>query len=157
MRHLLIGKIVFRRLEVDGLDLLVERDADGQLALLKRMERARAARGEKPAPPALPPKPEPPREPAAIDLTLPVRIDALRAQQVRARIVDRSVTPAFDARVDVQFSISDLGSAERAAHLEADVSSPTLVDHIAVEGRAASAGKKLEAYFDVAGHGFHPA
>ncbi|HVR76469.1 MAG TPA: hypothetical protein VMT52_19220, partial [Planctomycetota bacterium] len=44
--HLLAGRVIVRRLEADGVDLLVERDEDGSIALLKRIENAAKKRGK---------------------------------------------------------------------------------------------------------------
>ncbi|MBN1421423.1 MAG: DUF748 domain-containing protein [Planctomycetes bacterium] len=152
---LLRGKIVVRRLEVDGLDLLVDRDAEGKIALLERI--GKGAGEEAPEPPeAQEPEAEEEEEPGEFDLRVPIAIDAFRAQHVHLRVRDASVSPPFDARFDVNVRLSDLGSDARPARFHFTVASSPLLDRLDVEGEARDGKSDLSMQLRVLARGFHP-
>jgi len=79
---------------VDGVDILIDREPDGTIPLLKKFTSATPAQ---PAP-RRPPKKDN-AAPQPLNLEPPLRIDAVRVSHVTTRLRDRSVTPVFDATV----------------------------------------------------------
>jgi len=150
---LLRGKIVVRRLEVDGLDVLVDRDEEGKIALLERIGKGA---GEQPPEPPPDEEPEEKEEPGEFDLRVPIAIDALRAQHVHLRVRDASVSPPLDARFDVNVRLSDLGSDARPARFQLSVASSPLLDRLDVEGEARDGRRDLSAQLRVLVRGLHP-
>ncbi len=144
---LLVGKLEVWRVEADGVELNVERTADGRIPALEKLLAARPA----PAPAA-----KPAAGPTQIDLTPPLRVDALRLQHVRARVRDRAVSPPFDGLVLVNLRVSDVGSTLRPARFELDVSSDPILDSLAVEGEGRSGGAALDARMTVRVKGLRP-
>ena len=150
---LIRGRLVVRRLEAEGIDLTVERDAKGEIALLKRFAsnviapatRPLAASGMKPA-----------GAPSEIDLTSPLELDAFRFDRVHAHLVDKSVSPVLDTRIDVNLRLTDLRSAVRPSKFEMEVAASALLDSLRVSGEGKSSGKKLDATMRVAIIGLHP-
>lgn len=131
--HLLVGAVVIRRLEVDGLDLLVERGADGALVLPPALQRTldEAAEAAK-----LEPEPEPVVEPSPLlplVLAVPLRIDAARLQQVQLSYTDKSISPPLVTRLDLEVRVSDLGAEERDTRLALSASARGILDRMRVE------------------------
>jgi len=169
---LLRGRIVLRRLEADGVDLSLRRDAGGTWDLMRHLEKGMRAGDESGTEAADDPedeaevaraedgREEDAREHEAgegIDLTLPIEIDALRLQHVHARIRDESLSPPLDTRVDLNVRVSDLGSPTRRTRFELTAAAAPLLDRLAIEGRGSSGGRSLEAEMSMAVRGFHPA
>jgi len=94
--------------------------------------------------------------PHTIDLTPPLRIDALRLEHVTAHLHDRAVTPVVDAQFDLDVRVSDLGLANRPARLWIEASSSPLLDVVRVEGEATDANEVLDANVRVLVSGLHP-
>ena len=149
--QLFTGAVVVRRCEVDGLDIFLCRAADGSAPFLD-LARKMQSGAEKPAPGA----PDPGDTPEAIDLTPPVRVDALRLQHFQVHIRDRFLTPPVEARLDVNLRVSRLGDPERPTRFALTAASPTFLDILRIEGRASSAGRTLDMTGAFRMEGFHP-
>jgi hypothetical protein len=147
---LLRGKLVLRRLEVDGLDLAIDRDADGVLALARRIENAGKAAG------ASPPSKEPEKPKAGSpdgDSVPAIVIEAVRIEHVHTHFRDASVKPAVDARLDLDVRLSDVvvnAQGVRPAHLEVTLTCPPVLDAVRIEGQATIAGKDVRAALHLA-------
>jgi hypothetical protein len=146
--NLLKGRLVVYRVAADGVDMTVERTADGQIPLLTRFTSSTPS-NHKPAP-ASPGKPQP------YDLEAPLRIDALRLQHVRARFHDEFVKPELDARLRLDLRLSDLGTPGQPTRFELDFDSDPLLDSLEISGRGQSDGKTLTAEMHVLMRGLHP-
>jgi hypothetical protein len=144
---LFFGRLVVRRVEVDGLDAHIERDENGRIVLL-----ARFASDE-----SLPPVEEwpPLPEPRPIEFSLPLELQALRIQRVHARITDRNVDPPIDTRIDVDLSLSSLGSTKRDVRFDLRVSSLGLLDLCQIEGQGHAQGRTLDSSFRFTLRGLH--
>ncbi|MEQ8767647.1 MAG: DUF748 domain-containing protein [Planctomycetota bacterium] len=138
MLELFTGDIVLRRVEVDGLEVLLERDERGRWKILDHLPEP----SEEP-----PPEPEEPST-DPIRLNPPVRVDAARFQDVRITIRDQAVAPPIDVRVDVNVALSHLGDPERLGRLSVLAASPEMLDSLQVEGTIRTSEKRLEAVFD---------
>ncbi|HZU97956.1 MAG TPA: DUF748 domain-containing protein, partial [Planctomycetota bacterium] len=132
---LLRGKIDVRRAEVDDVQVLLDRDADGCFALEKRI----TAHVGSATTPAAPVAAAPAKEPAKAGSSPSLSIDALRLGRIHVHVRDASVRPALDARLDADLSVRDfvLGpGGTRPAHLALDVSCAPILDALRVEGTA---------------------
>ncbi len=151
--QLFFGRLVVRRVEVDGMDVLIERDATGAFPGLERFLRRDDA----------PPEPEPTTteeraadEAQLIDLALPFELNALRLQHVQTRFRDLSVSPPIDTRLDLNLRISNLGSTARPTRFDLAITSPPLFESLRVEALGTSNHRKLDYDFKVVGRGLQP-
>ena len=145
--RLLTGSIEVRRLEVDGVDIYLDRAADGTAPVLELARKLLSG---------TPPTPEPPEsgDPAdPIDLTAPVSVVAARMQHTHIHLRDRFTTPPVEARLDLNVRISHIGDADQPARFQIMAASPTLLDILRFEGKVSSAGRTvdLSAAFHMAG------
>ncbi len=140
------GELEVWHFEADGVDVDIERDEHGKIAMLDRLLGA-----DQPPPPAPPPS----SGPAKIDLTSPLAIEGFRLQNVRVRLRDRSLSPPLDTTLRVDLRVDDVGSANRPATFELQVACDPLLDalHVQAEGRAA--GANLETVFNAQIKGLH--
>jgi hypothetical protein len=141
--NLLRGRLDVWRMEADGVDLAVTRNADGTVPLIEKFvsgsaasKRAAAASGP-------------------IDLTPPAAIDAFRLQHVRAHVRDLSVSPPLDTVVALDLRVSDVGSALRPTQFEVNMSSDPVLDNLLVEGEGRASGATLDANIRVRVRGLH--
>ena len=142
------GRLVVYRAAADGVDATFEREADGHIPLLDRF----ASSGS----PAPQPKATPTTNTSApIDLKPPLRIDALRLEHVRARVRDLSVNPQIDARLALDFRVSNLATPGEPTHFELDFSSDPILDSLLIEGNANGDAKQLTANLHVLMRGLH--
>lgn len=144
---LLGGRVVVRRVEVDGLDVMLARNAAGEFEIAERfggdetvVEAAVETDDE--------------REP--IDFTLPVEIKALRLQHAHIYLRDESVTPVFEERLDFNLRVSSLGSDERLSRFELILSAPDLLDRFVIEGTGSARNKSIEADLCLQVRGLRP-
>ncbi|MHC4375258.1 MAG: DUF748 domain-containing protein, partial [Planctomycetota bacterium] len=129
---LLRGKLRVHRLEIDGADLRVERDADGELDWLQ----AFAGNGAPEEDEEEEPEDEGPRgllDALPENLDFPVELGAARLQHVRLTFVDQ----ASDVQVpttELQLRLSDFGHDRRDGRFSISASSSGLLDRLQVEG-----------------------
>ncbi|MEM7203844.1 MAG: DUF748 domain-containing protein [Planctomycetota bacterium] len=147
---LLWGEVRIRRAEIDGLDTHLVRTNDG--LRLPAAWTAPAATDSEPVEPA----PAADDAPAPLPLALPVRIDALRAQHVRATLRDERTTPARDLLVDVSLRVTDLGAADAATRVELALHSPQLLDALRLEGQGNTGGPELDLQLETTVAGLRP-
>jgi hypothetical protein len=140
----LFGKPTVDRAEVDGLHVLAEVGRDGSIEWLRVLGMDR--------PPAPESKPVP--EPAPLDLTSPVLVNALRLHDVEVHVLDRTLEPPFDARITTELRVSDLG---RSNQFELRATSPELFDQLRVDADATSGPRALDARLQVELAGLHAA
>ncbi len=141
---LFIGRLHIFRVECDGAEMLLERLADGRIPLLDHFTSAAAA----PAKAA--------NKTGTIDLTSPLRLDALRVEHLRMRVRDQAVVPNLEAQIGMELRINDLGSRSRAARLEFTAQSDPLVDRLAVLIEGTSRQRNLDATVRVDLQGLRP-
>ena len=154
--NLFRGRLVVQRLEADGVNLTVQRNADGGIPLLKGLLMAGPQPGAAPPPKTTNGKPTP------IDLRPPVAIDALRLTHVKTHLIDKAVSPALDTEVQMNLRLSDLASPERPVKFSMELlpsakNSP-LLDSVVVEAenKKVSDSKSLDATFHASAFGLHP-
>lgn len=144
---LLRGRLDVWRAEADGVELLVERDPSGRIPWLERVTASstKAAPAKAKSPTTRP-----------LDLASPIKIDALRLQHVRARFIDRSVSPPFVTRVSMNMRLSDVGSSLRPTRFEMEVASPPILDSLFVEGTGWATGASIDAEMRARVRGLRP-
>jgi hypothetical protein len=142
------GRLVVYRAAADGVDANFEREADGHIPLLDRFASTGTASAA--------PKPASARgSPAPLDLQPPLRIDALRLEHVRARVRDLHVNPQIDARLALDFRLSNLGTPGTPTRFELDFSSDPMLDSLLIDGRAEGDAKQLTANLHLLMRGLH--
>lgn len=149
IHRLLFGEIVVRRVEVDGLDVWVERHDDGSLTLDAIAERFAG-------PPPETPEPVEPAADVPLDATLPIRLDALRLQHIHVNVVDRGRTPPFEGRFDLDVRVSNIGHPTRRGRFEVLAAAPTILDAMRFEGELDVHGKRIDVDASWRLDGFHP-
>ncbi len=143
--QLLLGNLIVRRLEVDGLEVRVERAPDGSLPLLEHFAAAEPEEDpEEPEEPEEEPEAAPGNLFEGLSFDSPVRLDAARLQRVTVRLVDRMQQPARRVRFDIDLRLSDLGAAVRPLLLQASIHSPEWLDLLRMEARVRTFGTRLE-------------
>jgi hypothetical protein len=144
--ELLHGRLHVLRVEVDGSDLDIDRNADGTIPLL-----ARFASAGKPATtntPAAPPK--------AVDLASPLKVEAFRLLRVTAHIHDQHVSPALNTDLQLSVRVSDLGVPGKSTIFEVSVAADQLLDELTLTGHAKAENDSLDAQMIVGIRGLHP-
>lgn len=147
---LLRGQLDVWRVEADGVQLLVERTADGRIPLIEKILATRLPGSDSSAAAVAT------AGPRRINLSPPLKLDAFRLSQVRARIIDRSVSPAVDTTVALNLRVSDVHSRVRPTTFELEVWNQPALDLLRIEGAGHAEGKDLEARMQLALYGFHP-
>jgi len=134
---LLTGSLEVWRVEADGVDLTIERNEDGRIPLLEQLLAAIAS----PAPGS----PTASAAPTKYDLAPPLRIDALRLNNVKTILRDKSVTPPVETSATLDLRLSDVGSLKRPANFELVVLSDNLVDQFRASGVARGSANSVDA------------
>ncbi|HEY7091094.1 MAG TPA: DUF748 domain-containing protein [Tepidisphaeraceae bacterium] len=147
---LLRGQLDAWRVEADGVEALIERTADGRVPLLETIQAKAEARAKQAS------APPPTTQPRDVDLTPPMRIDALRFTHVKTRIVDRSVTPTFDSTLMTSVRVSDVQSPVRPTTFAIELWNDPVLDLLRIEGQGKASGKNLDADVNVIVRGFRP-
>lgn len=133
---LLTGKLEIWRLEADGVELWVDRDAQGQFPKLERFMAASSASGGTSASSA---------DARPIDFSSPLNVEALRVTHLRAHYHDQSVTPEIKTEVGLDVRVSNLGSELRPTRFEVDVAADPVLTVFRIEGEARTKGRDIDA------------
>ncbi len=171
MLHLFVGELVVRRVEADGVDVLLELDENGQPRILETLARAEAAgdtRAEEPEPgrsaevargePGKVPKNggEQLTEPEAFDPDEPlpallpaIELDALRLQHVQLRVRETEGASPLDLGLSLNLRVSDLSAPERSTRLELTIQALPTLDVLSVRGEMNAVGRTLDAQLRV--------
>jgi hypothetical protein len=144
--ELLKARLRVLRAEADGVDLSIERTADGRIPLLEQILQAtRSAR----------PKAPTPEKP--LDFTSPLHVEAFRLQHVNARLKDAAVVPPVQAVVAMDVRVTQLGDPANPMQFEINIWSPQLLDSLRIAGQGTSRERSINLSADVNMRGFHPA
>ncbi len=135
---LLRGDLRIRRAEVDGADLVLERDAAGTWSTSRYLHPAAPVAPETAAEPAADAQ-----EPPGFDLAPPLAIDALRLQHLRLHLADRAVDPPVDLKLEVTAALSNLGTPGRPARFSAFLTADGLLDGASLSGQATATSDAL--------------
>jgi hypothetical protein len=140
--NLFKGKLNVWRVEADGVEANVDRNADGHIPLLDRFIAGTSA-------PATAPVARAPNTPVKMDLTAPIRIDALRLNHIHVHIHDRGVSPEVDTELAMDLRLSDLGSKTQPVRFEMNLSADPMLDTMKITGEGTSGGKNLDAKMQI--------
>jgi hypothetical protein len=146
--ELLKGRLFVERAEADGVDLIIERTAQGRIPLLEQFLTAPAsstlAAGTQPS------------QPGQMNFTSPLKVEAFRLQHVRATIRDAAVTPSLEAVVAMDVRVDSLGALDQPTRFDISIWSDQLLDSMRITGQGKSDQKNLDASASVFLRGFHP-
>lgn len=130
---LLLGDVRVRRVELDGVDLTLERAADGSLVLPATLMSGGEGRGEPSASEHDPEGDEEDAEPQPLHLKPPLRLDAARVQNLQLAFTDASVEPPLTTRVDLDLRLSDVGIPGRLPRCELNLAARGVLDRLQLE------------------------
>ncbi len=151
LRTLLRGRLVIRRLEVDGMDASLHRETNGHFTgwqpLITSLltSAAEASDSQTDRTQSLP-----------RTLAPPLRLDAFRLQHVHIHVVDASVTPWFESHLDLNLRVSDIGSDTRPTRFQTIVSSRPMLDQCVLEGTCNASDGELSLSVTCLTKGLHP-
>lgn len=152
---LLSHQLVIPRVEIDGMDVNITRDSNGQFPQLQRFLTTSQAKEKEVAASAAEPK-DVNAIAKEIDLTPPVKLDAMRLQHVQVNFRDESLSPVLVSRLDMNVRLSDLGSDKRKTRFQLILSSRPILDQLVIEGTGSCNGMDLLAEVNIFIEGLHP-
>jgi hypothetical protein len=141
------GKLNVWRVEADGVEVTIDRNTDGHIPLLDRL--VRATTPKTPATPVKTGNGPGKTGNGPVDLSAPLRIDALRLSHIHVHLHDRGVSPEIDTELAMDLRLSDLGSTSTLTKFEMNLSADPILDSMQVRGEGKSGGKNLDAKFTV--------
>lgn len=152
---LLKGRLEIWRVEADGLSVNAQRNADGTIPLIARFTRP----SDEPSPVAPRSKDAAATSPTASDnkltLTSPLKLDALRAHQMRIHWRDGAISPPIDTQVRANVRVSDLGSLLRPTRIELDVEASEFLDSLQLRLDRWGDDVHSEAHYELVVRGLH--
>ncbi len=152
--RLLVGEARIRRAEVDGVVLRLARTAEGGWSPLDRFAGPPEEGEEEPdEEPDEGPDEGPAPDAGPFDLSIPVRIDVLRAQHVRVQVEDALASPAFVGEAELTFRASDVGDPERDGTFGLTVDVPGVLAALHVRGSVGASEERLTASLSARMHG----
>ena len=150
---LFLADLRLHRAVVDGLELLLERDASGRWNLEPLMTAA--------AEPSADPGDDEPAEsaptesaradnadalePRALDLGAPLQIDAALVHGLRVHLRDALAVPALDTELELNIAVRDIGHPERPLRFDIDGWSQELLGHLSLQATLRSGERTLRA------------
>ncbi len=147
-RSLLTKRLIVPRLEVDGLDVAMTRQADGQWhgwsGLMDRLMQTSSQ-------PAVSAAPQPQR----LDLEPPLQLDAIRLQHAQVHVVDLTQTPPVDMLLEMHVRLSDLGSTKRPLKYTLGLSARPALEVCVIEGQGSTSHDHLQTRFEAMLGGLH--
>jgi hypothetical protein len=144
--NLFRGRLVIYRLAADGVEMNIQRTADGKIPLLSRfVSSSVSASGASSGSPVHP-----------IQLQPPLRIDALRLAHVRAHFEDQYLNPPFNAQFSLDVRLNNFGGRDKQTQFELDFSSDPVLDLLQIEGHGDVENQLLNAEVNVLMRGLHP-
>jgi hypothetical protein len=152
---LLSHQLVIPRIEVDGMDVSIIRDSTGEFPQLQRFTSPSQAK-EKDVVASVAKPADANTLPKEIDLTPPVKLDAMRLQHVQVNFRDESISPVLESRLDMNVRLSDLGSNKRKTRFQVTISSPPILDQFVMEGTGSCKGMDILAEVKLFINGLHP-
>jgi hypothetical protein len=159
--NLMIGRLKIQRLETDGVDLTVQRNADGSIPLLESLAFGIKQQGTNPVVAPARPATQPGSAPA-LDLRPPIGIDAFRLTHVKAHLIDNFVSPPLDTRILFNLRLTDVASTAQptkfAFELLPSPQGNALMDSLVIEAasKKVNDAKSLDASFQLSARGLHP-
>lgn len=172
---LLRGDIVLERVELDGVDVLIDRSLRDEVELMRRFDEALRPllEGEATASAAAAaaeeettgqeeragdePKATRTRRSRPLRYDLPVSVRRLAVHHLRVRVIDPLVTPPVDVRARLEIEISDLEvGARRPLRFDIELEASPLARMVRATGRARLGREQIEAYVRLEASGLRP-
>ena len=154
MTTLFTRQLDVRRVEIDGMDVNVTRAKDGTfpqfrnlLNILRTKNNTEIVVNSETTATSV--------SQAEVDLTPPIKLDALRLQHVQVNFRDESLSPVLNSRLDMNVRLSDLGSEKRKTRFQVTLSSPPVLNQLVAEGTGSSLGMDLIADMKLTVNGLH--
>ncbi|MFC1764445.1 DUF748 domain-containing protein [Planctomycetota bacterium] len=147
------GNLVIPRIEVDGLDVNLQRRADGTWTGWENLARLSTA-----TPRA---KTKPPRDPnrpllPPLNLAPPFKLDALRLQHVNVLLRDEAISPPLDTQLDLNVRLSNLGSAWRPMRYQLTLTVDNVIDRLELSGTASGNSTRMAVEYEALLQGVYP-
>ncbi len=151
---LAVGRLLIYRVEVDGMEVMLLRNSEGTWRGCEGMVSLLTRRPE-PVRRAAPQAGDQKQRPATLLTSLrpPLDLEGLSLHHLVVRFRDEAVSPAVEARLDVNIRLSDVGSTSRKTAFQMLVSCQPILDHVVLEGIVAAGHEKLDATFTCSGRG----
>jgi len=156
--ELLSGRLHVNALVVAGIEAKVARAADGSFGLDGWPPPKSDEVPEAPKVPEAPAAPAPTAPPAVdldapFDLSLPLRVDVVRVDDVAVHLRDFGVAPPWSTVLRCELSVSHLGAPDDATRVQLFARAPELVDSVAViaQVQASASLATAELALDVTG------
>jgi hypothetical protein len=147
-------QLIVPRVEIDGMDINIVRASDGSFPQFERFLRNTQTKNNQVIASTKPIATEARQK--EINLTPPVKLDAMRFQHVQINFRDQSVTPVFESRLDMNVRLSDLSSKKRNTRFQVTLSCPPILDQIILDGTGSCLGMDLLANMKFAMNSLHP-
>lgn len=162
---LLRGDLVLARVELDGVDVLLDRGLRDRVELMDQLDRAlRPVLGPEPAPSGAAHEAEDTAEDDAEEekrgrrrLDLPVEVRRLVVRHLRVRLVDPFVAPPVDVTADVTIELAGL-ELDRAqpTRVALTIEAPGVIERLSARGLARLGRDRLEADVRLEAVGLRP-
>jgi hypothetical protein len=151
---LAVGRLLIYRVEVDGMEVLLLRNNRGTWRGCEGIVNLLTRRPE-PLRQAAPQAGDQKQRPATLLTSLrpPLDLEGLSLHHLVVRFRDEVVSPAVEARLDMNIRLSDVGSTSRKTAFQMLVSCQPILDHVVLEGVVAAGDRKLDATFSCSGRG----
>ncbi len=140
--RLFIGRLYLRRVEADGANIYITRDSSGNGPLLHALLAKPAAQSGTTVA-------------GKWSLSAPLRIRAFRLEHMKLHLIDKSVRPAVDTRLDMNIRVSELGLKGKPTRFGLSFWSGTMLDTLRVGGTFTNTASTLSAHAHVFMIGLH--
>ena len=149
-------RLVVYRVEVDGMEVMLLRDAQGTWRGLEGLIRL-VARQSQPPPTATSQGHDSGQQlpPSLTNLRPPLDLEGLSLHHLLVRFRDEAVSPPVEARLDMNLRLSDVGSSTRKTRFQMLVSCEPILDQMVLEGIGSLGDAILDATFTCSGRGLH--
>ncbi len=148
---LLTGQLRFQRLEIDGVDVQLERLSDGSWNLTEPV-----AEGADVVSSVLEESAKQGAAPEPIDLSPPLAVEALRVQDVSVHVTDRTFVPALVRSYHLDAGISNVGHPERRTRFSVKLVGDRFLDGAHLHGHAEWSADRIRLDARVQLGGLHP-
>lgn len=140
---LLWGKLHVYRAETEGVELQLQRTADGRLPLVDRILSEL-------------PKNKQSSTPSKLELSPPLRVDALRLSNLKVVFTDAATIPEVASDIRLNLSVSDLDSPQRPSRFLVELRADPILDYLLIEGQGRTSPEELQADISVQMRGLRP-
>lgn len=141
---LLTGKLHIRRVEAEGVELQLHRNADGRLPLFDRVLAS------------LPESRKKQQQQSTLSLSPPLQVDAMRLSNLKIVFFDEFADPSIQSDVNLNLTLSDLDSTTRPTRFALELRADPILNFLHIEGTAHTSPDELKADLNIRLQGLHP-